>query len=144
MLSWWCDGVLRLAPVLLIMHISDCIIIITSLPSLPGPDLLSVGPHAGPGETLDHPDCDGSYLSSDGPITAKLRLAWPQSRPMGAQCQKMSWLHLNFLLSIKIYTYSVQYTGTLQSKLFYASPAQYSEALTRLLWLSPAEPLHCS
>ena len=85
-------------------HISDCIIIITSLPSLPGPGLLSVGPHAGPGETLDHPDCDGSYLSWDEPTTAKLQSAWPQSRPMGAQCHKMSWLHLNFLLSIKIYT----------------------------------------
>ena len=51
---------------------------------------------------------------------------------MVGQYWKMSCLNLNFLLSIKIYTYSTA-SGTLQSKLFYASPIlssppRYTEA----------------
>ena len=77
--------------VVLIMHISDCIVIITSLASVQSGLRGTHGPHARPHETLDHPDCDGSYLSWDGPTTAQPWPGWPGWGPMRAQCGEMSW-----------------------------------------------------
>ena len=99
-----------LGVVVLIMHISECIIIITSLPSVQSPDR-PVGdhhrPHARQLQTLAwiiRTVMAHIYLEINQPQPSPGRpdLTLHQSEPHLTRCP--GWFHLNFLFSIKFST----------------------------------------
>ena len=92
------------------MHISDCIIIITSLASVQSPESAGWGPHgphARPHQTLAwiiRTVMAHIYLEINQPQPSLDRadLTHHQWEPSVLRCP--GWLHLNFLFSIKVWT----------------------------------------